>query len=175
LLGTKIRGKYEQKKTHLIKLHFDSTTQDRIDRYSLGDKLKGYKIKEGNAAIIPGRKYYAIVAIVRSPSISIIAEDQNQKKVNIEAEASLLAGGSVSVSTENSKESELKFNGKKKLAFGVELCELTYDTVRQQFKLDPVTESFKVRGKRDTLHTRKVIKSAFIGDPDEGDIFVDVD
>jgi hypothetical protein len=34
-IGTKIRGKYEQKGTRLIQLRFDSATQDRVDRYSL--------------------------------------------------------------------------------------------------------------------------------------------
>ena len=171
--GTKIRGSYEQKGTRLIELRFDSATQDRIDRYVLGDRLRGHEIANENAAIIPGRNYYIVVAVVRSNSISITARGQNQKEVNIKGEASMMASGSISVSTDTSRESELKFNGDKKLVFGVELCELTYDTQYHKFKLDSVTESFRVRGNRE-LKNRKVIKSAFIGDPTEGDMFVDI-
>ena len=85
--GTKIRGNYEQKHARMIKLRFDSVTQDRLDRYLLGDKLRRHKIKEGNAAIIPGQKYYIVIAVARSRSISIIAEGENQKKLDIEVEA----------------------------------------------------------------------------------------
>lgn len=172
--GTKMRGNYEQKDTRLIKLRFDSAIQDSIDRYLLGDNLSGHKIKEGNAAIIPGRNYYIVTAVARSSSISITAEAENNKKVNFEAEASKIASGTVSVSTENSREGELTFKGDKRLAFGVELCQLTYDTQNQQFSLPPVTESFKVRGDNNITRTRKVVRPTFIGDPIRGDMFIDI-
>jgi hypothetical protein len=54
------------------------------------------------------------------------------------------------------------------------LSELKYDTQNQQLRLDPTTESFRVRGRKNTLRTRKVIKSSFIGDPKEGDMFIDL-
>lgn len=124
--------------------------------------------------LIPGRSYYIVIAVARSNSISINAKGENQKDVDIRAEASSIACGSVSVSQDISRKSELKFKGDKKLAFGVELSELKYDTQYQQLRLDPTTESFRVRGKKDTIRTRKVIKSSFIGDPKEGDMFVDL-
>lgn len=172
--NTNIRSMYEHKGTRFIELRFDAATQDRIDRYALGDKLRGHKIATGNTAIIPGRSYYIVTAIVRSNSISISARAESQKDVDIKAEVDSILGGSVSISQGTSRESETKFKGDKKLALGLELSELTYDTQYQQLRLDPVIEEFRVRGKKNTLRTREVIKSSFIGDPKEGDMFVDL-
>ncbi len=96
--------------------------------------------------------------------------------LNFEAEADKIASGMVSVSTNNSREAELTFKGDKdrKLAFGVELCQLRYDALNQQFSLPPVTESFKVRGKNNVTRTRKIIKPTFIGDPIIGNMFIEI-
>jgi hypothetical protein len=140
----------------------------------LGGKLRGHKIASENTAIIPGRKYYIVIAVARSNSISVNAKGKNQVDLNIKGEASSISSGLVSVSENTSRKSELRFEGNKKLAFGLELSELTYDAQYQRLRLDPITESYRVRGKKDALRTRKVIKSSFIGDPNDGDMFIEI-
>jgi hypothetical protein len=120
-----------------------------------------------------GYRYFLVVSVVRSPSISIISEDEQMRAIDVEAEAMQLASVSAGISVERSGQGELTFRGKQNLVFGIELYELLYDIRESLFRFKTVTETVKLRDK-DSEVTRTDIKPAFIGDPDNGDVFLPV-
>ncbi len=165
---TKVRASYEAKGMKTLKFHFDLATRDYVDAFLFGRKLIGHRVMEEHPLYIEGCRYYLTTAVVRSSSISIIAEGDNATSVNIDLEAMKIAEASAAVSTTKSGEGEVTFIGKKKLAFGVELYELHYDAKRKTLKLLP-PGVIQVRG-----GPAPVVKPAFIGGPD-GEVFIKVD
>jgi hypothetical protein len=176
-IGAKIRANYEAKGAKTVKFSFSSPTRDYIeDPYYLNIKLQKHRIAQGHE--LKGRRYYLVTGLVRSPSISIVAEDQNAKIVDANVNTLEMAEGSVALSIKEAGNGEVVFTGKRSLAFGVELYELIYDKDRDQLKFGTVTKPVVIRKPRETdttAETRTDIEPTFIGDPKEGDAFITLD
>jgi hypothetical protein len=169
----KVRSGYESKNTRALKFRFADITRDSTDPFWLGEEISDYTIKKESAMYGESYRYFLVTSVVRIPSISIIAEDEQMRAIDVEAEAVQLAGVSADVSVERSGKGELTFRGKQNLVFGVELYELLYDTKENRFRFKTVTKTVKLRD-RDPAVTRTDIKPAFIGDPAEGDVFLSI-
>ena len=116
-----------------------------------------------------GNRYYVTVGVVRSPSITVVAEGSDATDVSVDAEAvkgAVSATGKVSVKAE--AEGELTYEGPEALAFGVELVELAYDEDERRFLMSGVDKAITIRGKKAKP------KKTFVGDPVEGNVFVRV-
>ena len=166
---SKLSGSYESKNTRTLKFRFTEITRDHTDPYWLSEEISGHTIKKNSAMYGEGYRYFLVTAVVRSPSINIIAEDEQMKTVDIDVEA--LANVSPDISAEKVGKGEINFKGKQRLAFGVELYELAYDSTENCFKFKTVTERIRLRD-RDSETTRTDIKPAFIGDSEEGNAFL---
>jgi hypothetical protein len=176
-IGAKIRANYEGHNAKTIKFRFSSPTRDYVeDPYYLNVKLQKHKIAEGNE--LKERRYYLVTGVVRSPSISLTAEDENARIVGGNVNVLETIGGSANLSIKESNNGDVTFMGKKSLAFGVELYELIYDRDKGQLRFSTVTKPIVVRkpGEIDTnVETRADIEPTFMGDSKEGDAFITID
>jgi hypothetical protein len=166
-----VRTSYKSKNTHKLKFRFAEVTRDYTDPYWLSEEISDHTIKKDSAMYGEGYRYFLVTAVVRSPSINIIAEDEQMRGVDVDVKAIQVAGVSAGVSVEKAGKGELTFKGKQSLAFGVELYDLLYDTQENRFRFNTVTETVKLRDKGTEI-TRTDIKPAFIGDPQEGNAFL---
>lgn len=167
----KVRNSYESKNTHALKFRFADITRDYTDPYWLSEEISDHTIKKDSAMYGEGYRYFFVTSVVRSPSISVIAEDEQMRAIDVEAQALQLASVTADVSVEKSGKGEITFRGKQNLVFGVELYELLYDIKESRFRFKTVTETVKLRD-RDSEVKRTDIKPAFIGDPNEGPVFL---
>jgi hypothetical protein len=174
--GASIRGDFQSSKTKFIQFNFSPLTREYIDPYLVGNLLAdtkiGYKIKN-NAAFDHDREYYIVTAVVKTPSISIVAKGDNNQLVDINAQALESITGKVNISSKKLEDGKISFAGPKKLAIGVELFQLAYNPTSHQFSLDPTEEAYKVH-EDNTTKTKKIIKRAIIGDPNNADISIDL-
>ena len=100
-VGTNIRANYESRDAKTIKFRFSSPTRDYVeDPYYLNVKLQRHKIAQGHE--LKGRRYYLVTGVVRSPSVSIIGEDENAKSIDADVKALETAEGSAALSIEKS-------------------------------------------------------------------------
>jgi hypothetical protein len=170
----KVRNSYQSKNTFALKFRFTDLTRDYIDPYWLSEEISNHTIKKESAMYGEGYRYFLVTAVVRSPSISIVAEDEKSRAIDIEAQSIIqLANISADVSIEKLDHGEITFRGKDNLVFGVELHELLYDTKDNRFRFNTFTETIKLRAK-DSIITRTGIKPVFIGDRDNDDVFLSV-
>jgi hypothetical protein len=165
----KVRANYESKKASSMKFRFAHATRDSVNAFELGSKLIRHKVMEDHPLYEKGYRYYLVTAVARTPSISIMAENDEDKAVTIDVGAMELGEVTTGITVEKSSETEVTFIGKKSLAFGVELYELTYDPKRSKLKLKIPEGLIKVRGSSEIP-----VKPAFIGGPND-DIFLDVE
>ena len=70
-----------------------------------------------NSFYVKGNKYYVITGVYRSPSISIISEDKNGQKINVDTQTILSEHPGAKIGIDNSKsaEGEVRFTGEKSL------------------------------------------------------------
>jgi hypothetical protein len=169
----KIRNSYESKNTNMIKFRFSEITRDYTDPYWLSEEISDHTIKKNSAMYGEGYRYFLVTAVVRSPSINIIAEDEQKKGVDIDVEIlQQLANISADISVEKAGKGEISFKGKQSLAFGVELYELRYDSTDNCFRFKTVTERIRLRDRDSETIINTDIKPAFIGASEEGNAFI---
>jgi hypothetical protein len=72
----KVRSGYESKNTRALKFRFADITRDSTDPFWLGEEISDYTIKKESAMYGESYRYFLVTSVVRSPSISIIAEDE---------------------------------------------------------------------------------------------------
>ena len=142
----KLRSAYGSKNTKSIKFRFSNVTRDYINPFLLGSELNGYRVIEDHPLYSESYRYYVVTGVVRSTSISIIAQENDNKEANIQIDPIQQL---VSVSTEftikKSGDKEITFEGGKKLAFAIELYELIYDKVSKRFRMKPTIIQNRVR------------------------------
>jgi len=155
----------------MLKFRFAEITRDHTDPYWLSEEISGHTIKKNSAMYGEGYRYFLVTAVVRSPSINIIAEDEQMRTVDIDVETLQLANISPDISAEKVGKGEITFKGKQSLAFGVELYELVYHSTENCFRFKTVTERIRLRD-RDSETIRTAIKPAVIGDSEEGNAFL---
>ena len=169
----KVHNSYQSKNTFALKFRFTDITRDYVDPYWLSEEIGDHTIKKESAMYGEGYRYFLVTAVVRSPSISIGAEDEKSRAIDMETQAGHLANISTDVSVERSGYGELTFKGKQNLVLGVELYELLYNTKDNRFRFNTVTETVKLRDKNSVI-TRTDIKPVFIGDRDNSDAFLSI-
>jgi hypothetical protein len=67
-------------------------------------------------------------------------------RVEVDVEAPKVAGSSGGFTLETGSESEVVYKGDRPLAFGVELCELSYQSNRRSFRLKAPEDLVRGRG-----------------------------
>ena len=163
-LGTKICAYLDENSALKIRFNFSDATRDSVQPELLRSELGRYHVKEGTNLSEEGQRHYIVTGLAKSPSISIIAEGNNQKRLDINVQAVGISNFSSDVSIQKSEEGKIIFSNKKRLVFGVELFELEYDNINKRFRLKLTEEVYKVRkaGEQEQIRIRKVLKRALI-------------
>jgi hypothetical protein len=165
---SKVRAGYTAKKTESLRFHLDDATRDSVDPMRLGSLLAGHHPVPGHPMWSPSNRYYLVTAVARTPSITVIAKDDRSHTVDVDVEVIKLATVSTGVSVDGSSDVGITYKGAKKLAFGVELMELAFDSESGAVKLTVPDQAVTVRGSEGSVPS---IGRDFIGSP-EGDAFL---
>ncbi len=162
----KIAAEYQRKAVGKLRFSLKNATRNSVDPFAFGEALIPCRLNERQGWVAPGNRYFVTVGVMRSRSITVSAEDSRSNKVNVDVTGIahvLAAHGKVAI--EHGGEGSLTYKGKVPLAFGVELVEMAYSDDEQKFFISGVANAKKIRA--DT-----VIERAFIGDPDQGNVFI---
>lgn len=163
----KINAEYEHKRTGRLRFKLKDATRDSVDPFAFGKALIPCRLYAKQPFVARGNRYYVAVGVVRSPSITVSAEDKNADKVDIDLSALKKAASAVAkLSIEQGGDGELTYRGKVPLAFGVELVEMKYDDAKEKFLLTAVPEAQTIRAPPD-------MERVFIGDAQQGNVFID--
>jgi hypothetical protein len=169
-----VGAEYKTKGTASMRFRFVNAVRDKVDPISLGTRLMNHRVREGHPLVAKDYQYFLVTAVVRSPSISIVAEGKKQTKLDLDAKAlEGIVGVCGGVSLKKSNTGELTYKGKMRLAFGVEVYELRFDrhTMKLSLRIPEREPRMKLLTSYEPM-TSSVPAPAFIGGP-EGDVFID--
>jgi hypothetical protein len=179
----KVKSEYDHKGARLLRFKFLNATRDSVDALEFGDALIGCRLNQRHPFVEAGNRYYVAVGVVRSPSITVSAENERSNNVNLEADAlqsAVGAEGKLAVKREQS--GEITYEGSTPLAFGVELLEMNYLEDETKFRLAALPEPKKIRGE-ERIRAEEALKAQpgerefsrdFIGDAGEGNAFITI-
>jgi hypothetical protein len=175
-LGTRIKAKYEHSGTHSVRFQFIGATREHIDPFLFGDELKNKNIKVKNPAFDQSDRYFVTMGVIRSKSISILAMNEKNQKLDVGIDIAGIADVSGGVNATKSEEGMMTYkNTTKELGIGIELVELLYNSEGNQFKLEEVNKVFKTRkGTNEITYEGSSIIRSHIGDPAKGFIFIEI-
>jgi hypothetical protein len=167
-LLTMARAGFESGGARTLRFRFAQATRDSLDAVELGGRMVPHRLMAGHALFSEDHSYYVVTAVARSRSISTVVHDEQSTSVSLGVDAlkALEAKGGVVVS--QSADGEVTFTGRKPLAFGVELFELTAETETGRLRLRLPPDAVKVRAGE-----RVLVRPAFIGG-DDGDVFLNL-
>ena len=165
VIAGKIKAAYEHKGVETVRFKLKNATRDSVDIIAFGNNLFDCQLNRKHPFVQASNKYYVTVGVIRSPSITVVAEDSKKNTVAVEAKAVkdvVSVDGKIDVKREGS--GELTYEGVEPLAFGIELVQMAYSEAENRFTLSAMPRPVSVR---DPVK----IMPEFIGDP-EGDVFV---
>jgi hypothetical protein len=129
----------------------------------------GNSLIEDHPLVGDGNQFFLTMGVARSPSISVVAEDERGVAVDLDVGALKVGDGKVGVSVKRTGDGEVSFMGKKRLAFGVELYELSVLEDRR-IRLSLPDSPIRMRGPRkDALAAHPALLGG-----DDGDVFVNL-
>jgi hypothetical protein len=131
----KVKAGYQRSSASGARFRFADATRDSMDPLSLGTAFLDRRFIRRHAFVAPENRYYIVGAVVRTPSISILVEDQTSNAVDLGAEAMAVLDAEASVSAERLETGEIRYAGGKRLAIGVELYELRFDEGEQRLEM----------------------------------------
>lgn len=123
-----VKAGYKQSGTAKVAFEFDEVTRDVLDPLAIGSALVDHRFKR-HPWVSEGNRYFVAAGFVRSPSITIQAEDASQHGVELGVEALKVLEASGAVSAEQAGEGTVVYKdaGAGSLAIGAELYELSWD------------------------------------------------
>jgi len=128
---------YERSRSASLRFRFADATRDSIEPGSLGSVLEGRSLRESQPLVQAGNEYFITAAVVRSPSISVVAEDRRARRVDLGAEVMATANAHAGITLEATADGEVSFVGETPLAIALELYELRYDAEHARFSMLP--------------------------------------
>lgn len=168
-LAARIKAEYEHKGASLVRFSLKNATRESVDAIELGRAVAKSHPDRDNPIVQDDARYYVTVAVVRSPSITVTAEDSRSNDISVEAGALkdvISVDGKISV--KNERTGELTYDGAIPLAFGVELVELMYDKHQHRFTMAGLDRAVDIREGKHNVH------SILVGDPENGDVFLNL-
>jgi hypothetical protein len=124
---SKVSAGYEGSRTTKLQFRFARATRDSIEPGSLASALEGSSFRTTHPLVHPDNQYFITAAVVRSPSISVVAENGRARKVDVGAEVLAAVNATGAVDVESAGSGEVTFNSTVPLAIGLELYELRLD------------------------------------------------
>jgi hypothetical protein len=171
-LALKVKTEYQTKRAETLRFRIAAPVRDSVDPFELGAALVGKRPLEDHPWWSTENRYYLATAVARTSSISVVAEGDGSSGVEVDVEALKIAGASGGFTLESGSESEVVYKGDRPLAFGVELCELSYDPNRRSLRLKTPEDVVRVRGPSADAPDELRLRS-FIGG-EHGDAFLEL-
>lgn len=166
-LMSSLKAAYQSNNTSAIHFRFRDATRDYVDPMALGTAIKHSRFDRTHPFVADDNNYFLVAGVVRTPSISIVAEDARENAVNIDVGALKLAAANAGVDLKHTATGEVTYAGQEKLAIGVELYELVHDKEQDRLLLKiPKKPPRTLRGSR-----QRAVPPAFIGGRD-GNAFI---
>lgn len=130
-----LKTEYAKHHVHSLRFQFMDARRDSVDPGLVGVKLILHKFNPKHALINPGNRYYLVTGVARSKGISVTARTRTEQSIGLGAEVLKAADAEGKVAIEKEGEGTYSYTGRKWLAFGVELYELSYDERRGKMKM----------------------------------------
>jgi hypothetical protein len=131
-LVDELRGSVTRTHSRSLAFRFRQASRESLSPTALARALEGCRFTEGNAWIRKGNRYFAVAAVVSSPSISVQGRDAREAVVDLGAGLATVGKLEGEVRAERQTETELLYRAEKPLAVAVELYELRWDDDRGQ-------------------------------------------
>ena len=123
-LGPRIGAHYENRGTARLRFRITDARMDSVDPGSLGLALAGRRLRDDQPLVRKGNDYFITTGVVRSPSISVVAEDERGRVIDLAAEVTAIVDGQAGISSQVTGAAEVTYTGAEPLAVGLQLCEL---------------------------------------------------
>jgi hypothetical protein len=160
----RVRARYDMASARRLRFRLEDCTRESVPTTSLGQALIGCSLRTGHPMAGRDYRHFVTVGVVRTSSITIVAEASSQHRGNLDSSVPLLADARAAIAIERAGEGALCYRGPRPLAIGVELVELDCDTDSGRVGFRPPLGPLRIRGVGDR---------AFVG-PDDGDAFLPV-
>jgi hypothetical protein len=144
----KINASYQGEAARSIVFSFSGVKRSFILPYTIKSLLKGLSIREEDLIRERQGEYYVVTGVLRSPSITIEAKDENNKTANVELGKDAIASAKGKVSIKNTGEGSVKYTAieeNKDIAFGLQIHHLKYDRRENTFNLPEITKTVWLR------------------------------
>lgn len=161
---------YTKEGTATVRFRFDRAQRESVDIGLLARSLAKSTFDASSPLVNPGNRYYLVAAVVRTPSLSVVAENAGQQAVEIGAEVLATVNASTGLDARRSSSGEVTFEGERPLAIGVEVYELLYDEKAGKLRMSNPEGALALRGDKPS---GRAAGPAVMGDPD-GDALVAV-
>lgn len=143
----KLKAGYEHQKTTALRFRFTDATRDSFDLGALGGAIGASRLDASNALVNEGNRYYLVAGVVRTPSVSLVAEGEDGRRVELGAGVLHAIDVETGVTTKRTEEGEITYAGAKRLAIGVELYELAWDEGAGRLSLGNPDGALAIRGR----------------------------
>jgi hypothetical protein len=163
----KLKAGYEQKRVRSVQFRLEDATRDAMDPLSLGTALAGRRFRAGHPWVSPENEYYIVAAVVRTPSLSLAAQDDRSNIVDLDADVLKAVSAEGGIDLHHRREGEITYAGATALAIGVELYQIRHDAESDQLEMLPVGPIDLSRGREPPP------PPSYLGEDD--DIFIDLD
>jgi hypothetical protein len=171
LAAARVTASYERGTTRSLHFRLADATRSSLDPFLLGMKLRNARLDAKNPFIQDGQRYYVTTAVIWATSLTILAEDGAKAAVDVDVDVGAgLLDAEAGLSVEKGGAGELRYEGKRPLAIGVELHELLYDREQKRFLMQFANDIVRVRSEGPVQR-----QGAFIGDEKRDDAFVTID
>jgi hypothetical protein len=165
----KLKAGYEQKRVRSVQFRLEDATRDSMDPLSMGTALEGRRFRPNNPWVSPEAEYYIVAAVVRTPSLSLTAQDDRSNTVDLGADVLEAVSAEGGIELHRKQDGEITYAGSTALAIGVELYEIRHDTELNRLEMLPVDTAIALsRGRRP-----QPPPPSFLGDDD--DIFIQLE
>jgi hypothetical protein len=160
-LSARVGAHYASRSGRELRFRLEEATREFVDVNQLGTALRGCRRQSGHP-LADGYRYYLTVGVVRSQSLTVLAESTSAHDISLDAGLAgmTVAGGSVKI--EDAGKAAVRYRGDTPVAIGVELVELVFDGKEGVVRFKPSDRALRVKGSA---------QKVWIGD-DDSDAFV---
>jgi hypothetical protein len=162
----KLKADYEQKRVRSVQFRVEDATRDAMDPLSLGTALAGRRFRPGHPWVSPENEYYIVAAVVRTPSLSLAAQDDRTNTVDLDADVLKAVSAEGGIDLRRQREGEITYAGATALAIGVELYQIRHDAESDRLEMLPVETAIALSRGREPPPP----PASFLGEDD--DIFI---
>jgi hypothetical protein len=123
-VATRVGAQYGNRGVARLRFRITGARMDSVDPGSLGLALHGRRLRSDQPLVRKGNEYFIATGVVRAPSISVVAEDERGRIIDVGAEVAPIVDGRAGVSSQVTGDGEVSYAGVEPLAVGLQLCEL---------------------------------------------------